>query len=91
MEAHCRTAVQDCVGNPQAGDFRNSAASVVKHGEHDVVPMSAPGRNVWGVDDGLHLHSGEEAEERPVEAFHGNREDTLDDGQGLWFSERREV
>ena len=73
--------VEEHVGDVQTGDLGDAGAGVVEHGEEDGVALPAPSGPVGRVDDRGDLVAGQVAEDGPVEALDGNREDALRDGQ----------
>ena len=76
------------MGDVQPGDLGDAGAGVVEHGEEDGVALPAPGGPVGRVDDRRDLVAGQVAEDGPVEALDGNREDALRDGQQGWLAQR---
>ena len=81
-------SIEKHVGDAQTGDLGDASARVVEHGEEDGVALSAPGGPVGSVDDRSALVAGQVAENGPVEALDGNREDALRDGQQGWLAQR---
>ena len=81
MEEQGGRAIEEHVGDVQTGDLGDPGAGVVEHGEEDGVALAAPGGSVGSVDDRGDLLAGQVAEDGPVEAFDGNREAALRDGQ----------
>ena len=54
------------------GDFGHTRAGVIHELKEKAVALPAEGIGVGGQQDGLHFRGGETAQQRPLEAFHGD-------------------
>ena len=75
----------------QARDFGDSGSGVVERGEHHPVALPAPGGAIRGIEDGLHLSTGEKAQHGLIAPFHRYRECALDHGQCSGFPSCHEM